>query len=50
VFGSLGTVAAQEKSEGMHHPPKILNITREFTKPGKAGTVHEKSEAAFVRP
>jgi hypothetical protein len=49
VFGSLGTIAAQEKSEAKHMPPKMLNISREFTKPGKAGTVHEKSEAAFVK-
>ncbi len=30
-------------------PPKVLVIDREFTKPGKSGTLHEKSESAFVR-
>lgn len=51
VFGCLGTIAAQEKdkSEGMHSPPKVLNIMREFTKPGKNGMSHEKTEAAFVQ-
>ena len=49
LFGGLATIAAQEKSPGAHMPPKVLNITREFTKPGKAGTVHEKSEGAFVK-
>jgi len=48
VIGCMGTVAAQEMSEGMHQPPKVLNILREFTKPGKAGMSHEKTESAFV--
>jgi len=30
-------------------PPKVLNITREYTKPGKAGSTHEKAESAFVQ-
>jgi hypothetical protein len=30
-------------------PPKVLLIQREFLKPGKAGSSHEKTEAAFVR-
>jgi hypothetical protein len=49
VFGCLGTIAAQEKSEGMHQPPKVLNVLREYTKPGKNGMSHEKTEAAFVQ-
>jgi len=48
LFGCLGTIAAQEK-EGIHQPPKVLNVLREFTKPGKAGMSHEKTEAAFVQ-
>jgi hypothetical protein len=32
----------------MTGPPKVLVIDREFTKPGKDGAVHEKSESAFV--
>src|SRR5580658_9840548 len=41
--GSL-FAAAQE----MHHPPKVLLIEREFLKPGKAGSLHDKSESHFV--
>jgi hypothetical protein len=37
--------AAQEKSPAV---PKVLQITREFVKPGKTGMVHEKTESAFV--
>ena len=37
--------SAQEASSH----PRILQITREFTKPGKAGTVHDKAESAFVQ-
>jgi hypothetical protein len=29
-------------------PPKVLQITREWIKPGKTGAVHDASEAAFV--
>ncbi len=41
--GSL-FAAAQE----MHHPPKVLLIEREFLKPGKGGSLHDKSEGKFV--
>jgi len=36
--------AAQEKSS----MPKVLQITREFVKPGKAGMAHDKTESLFV--
>ncbi len=32
-----------------HMPPKVLVVTREFTKPGKSGSQHEKTESAFVQ-
>src|SRR5260370_16707747 len=38
-------VAAQDKPA----IPKVLALTREFTKPGKAGMVHDKAEGAFVQ-
>jgi hypothetical protein len=41
--GSL-FAAAQET----HHPPKVLEIEREFIKPGKSGSLHDKSESKFV--
>lgn len=48
LFGGLSMVAAQDNSEGAMPPPKVLVIYREFLKPGRAGTVHEKSERVFV--
>ncbi len=45
LCGCIGMAVAQE----MPGPPKVLVIQREFLKPGRAGSVHEKSESAFVR-
>jgi len=42
-------VAAGQDNAGPPSPPKILTITREFLKPGKAGATHEKYESAFVK-
>src|SRR5690348_9987537 len=30
-------------------PPKVLAITREFLKPGRAGEIHKKAETSFVQ-
>ena len=46
VVGSFGMAAAQEQSMA---PPKVLTVTREFVKPGKAGAMHDKAESAFVQ-
>ena len=40
--------AAQEVPSGSSSIPKVLQITREYLKPGKAGMAHDKSEGAFV--
>jgi hypothetical protein len=48
LFGGLNVVAAQEMS-GTTPPPKVLVIQREFIKPGKAGSLHQKTESAFVQ-
>jgi len=40
--------AAQEVSAGSASIPKVLQITREFIKPGKAGMAHDKTESTFV--
>ncbi len=40
--------AAQEAAPGTASVPKVLQITREFVKPGKAGMAHDKAEALFV--
>ncbi len=37
--------SAQDKPTSI---PKVLQLQREFLKPGKAGSVHEKAEGAFV--
>ncbi len=43
--GCMVMAVAQE----MPAPPNVLVIQREYLKPGRAGSVHEKSESAFVR-
>ena len=48
AVGMSGMVAAQDKAATMM-PPKILTITREYTKPGKSGTAHERTESGFVQ-
>jgi hypothetical protein len=48
LFASLGLVAAQDSQDDMK-PPKVLVLYREYTKPGHAGTPHEKTEAPFVQ-
>jgi len=47
AVGASGIAAAQDKAAMM--PPKVLVVSREFTKPGKSGTPHEKTESAFVQ-
>jgi hypothetical protein len=46
--GISGIAFGQDKPAG-NMPPKVLVITREYTKPGKSGTQHEKAESAFVQ-
>jgi hypothetical protein len=44
------TLSAQnDGTNGTNGPPNILVVQREFTKPGKGGAVHERSEAAYIR-
>ncbi len=46
VSGVTVRVSAQDKTIASQ---KILTIQREYTKPGKEGAAHEKSEAAFAQ-
>jgi hypothetical protein len=46
LAGSAATLAAQS---GSMPPPKVLVVTREFVKPGKSGSLHVKTESAFVQ-
>jgi hypothetical protein len=48
LWGGLGITTAQEGS-ATTPPPKVMQIIREFVKPGKAGAAHEKGESAFVQ-
>jgi hypothetical protein len=48
LVSGVGVMAAQEMPSGVMLPPKVLVIDREYTKPGKGGGPHEKSEGAFV--
>jgi len=45
LLGGMGVTVGQEPPP----PPKVLAVTREFVKPGKSGTIHEKAESAFVQ-
>jgi hypothetical protein len=46
---ALGHALAQETAKTSTPPPKVLTIFREFVKPGKTGSAHEKSESAFLQ-
>jgi hypothetical protein len=45
VMAGLASAVAQETTP----PPKVLQIIREYTKPGRSGAIHERSESAFVQ-
>jgi hypothetical protein len=49
LAAGMNLAAAQDMSEGAMPPPKVLVMFREFVKPGKAGSVHEKSESNFIQ-
>jgi len=42
-------VAAAAQAAGPPAPPNVLVIQREYLKPGKAGDIHVKSEANFIK-
>lgn len=46
LFSAPLAMSAQE--DGSNGPPKVLVIQREYLKPGKGGSLHEKTESAFV--
>ena len=48
LLGAMTAAVAQE-AQKLNTPPKVLTISREFVKPGRTGTMHEKTEAAFVQ-
>jgi hypothetical protein len=42
------TIAAAQDAASTSSVPKVLQITREYTKPYKGGAAHDKTESAFV--
>ena len=46
VVSGIGIAVAQDSGE--MKPPAVIQINREWLKPGKAGAMHDRSEAAFV--
>jgi len=46
LAAGVGIAVAQDSSE--MKPPAVIQINREWLKPGKSGAVHDRSEAAFV--
>lgn len=49
ALGCAGIAWAQESPAGNAPRPKVLQITREFVKAGKAGMAHDKAETAFAQ-
>jgi hypothetical protein len=49
LFLGSAIASAQEAADEAMAPPKVLVINREYLKPGKSGSLHEKTESAFVR-
>jgi hypothetical protein len=45
---SVAPRLARAQDDGANGPPKVLVIQREMMKPGRAGSMHEKTEGAFV--
>jgi hypothetical protein len=48
VFAASALIASAQTA-GVSEPPKVLVIDREYLKPGKSGSLHEKTESAFVK-
>ena len=50
LFAGLASVAsAQNMSDSSTHGPQILHITREFLKPYRDGSAHEKTEGMYAQ-
>jgi hypothetical protein len=45
----MSVIAAAQDKPMSHMPPKVLVVMREYTKPGKSGMQHEKTESLFVQ-
>jgi hypothetical protein len=45
---SVAPLGMGAQDDGVNGPPKVLVVHREFTKPGKEGAEHERTEGAFI--
>jgi len=45
----MSRIAAGQEKSGAVMPPKVLAASREYTKPGKSGMQHDKTESLFVQ-
>jgi hypothetical protein len=48
LFLASNIASAQDADSATTPPPKVLVIIREFLKPGRAGSIHQRSESGFV--
>jgi hypothetical protein len=48
AVSGITMAAAQDQATATMHPPKYIQVTVEYTKPGKGGLAHDKTESAFV--
>jgi len=46
VMAGNALASAQQMDQA---PPKVLQVTREFIKPGKGGAAHDRTESAYVQ-
>lgn len=49
AFAFAASAPSQDQAPSGATPPRVLVIQREFVKPGKSGSAHEKTETAFVQ-
>lgn len=48
-LGAAFTTAQEASAPEMSAPPAVLQVEREYIKPGKAGAIHDRSESNFVQ-
>lgn len=49
AMGSSLTTAQEATTPAMTGPPAVIQVQREFIKPGKSGAMHDRSESNFVQ-
>jgi len=49
AVSAISMAAAQDQPSTTTKPPKYIQVTVEYTKPGKGGLAHDKTESAYVQ-